>query len=523
MTLQGRTSHHDDFIEDFAKDVPRGMQTRSKKIETAPQARWQSPTTILSSKMLCYNPDNPGGKLLMGAFGNKLIGIDDNRHVMTVAGSRSGKSVLLTANLLLYRGSVLAIDPKGELSTLTAKRREDMGQKVHVLDPFQRVRGDAVRFRSKFNPMARLTLENETIIEDAGLIADALVVSEGSKDQHWNESARNLIAGLILHVATATEYADRRNLLSVRQCLRDILKVDPDSASGMLEQLEYLLDRQMQENALRLRDVEDGRLHDVADAIDGAASDFYDKAEEERSGVLSNARRHTQFLDYRAMRRVLDGHDFELEALKADDKGVSVYLCLPAGRLSSCARWFRIFIMQMLIALEQVEQVPEAPVLVCLDEFPVLGHMKMLEDAVGQVASSRVRLWFILQDWGQGEALYGKRWESFAANSGILQCFGNTDVTTTEYISKRLGMRQVEKRQRSEVGARQAEDGLSGSSLSSDQVPLMTPDEIARQFARADELKRQIVFWAGFHPLMIQRVEYFDQTGPHHRVFAGKY
>ena len=36
---------------------------------------------------------------------------------MTVVGSRAGKGVsLMIPNLLLYEGSVLAIDPKGELA-----------------------------------------------------------------------------------------------------------------------------------------------------------------------------------------------------------------------------------------------------------------------------------------------------------------------------------------------------------------------------------------------------------------------
>ena len=43
--------------------------------------------------------------------------------------------------MLHYPGSVLATDPKGELATMTARRRSALGQAVHVLDPF----GVAVR------------------------------------------------------------------------------------------------------------------------------------------------------------------------------------------------------------------------------------------------------------------------------------------------------------------------------------------------------------------------------------------
>ena len=74
------------FLEDFTRDIPRGLSSRYLKQQTAPQARWQTPEVILERKALEYDPRNPGGKILIGAFGNKLVGIEDNRHVLTVAG-----------------------------------------------------------------------------------------------------------------------------------------------------------------------------------------------------------------------------------------------------------------------------------------------------------------------------------------------------------------------------------------------------------------------------------------------------
>ena len=95
---------------------------------------------------------------------------------------------------------------------------------------------------------------------------------------------------------------------------------------------------------------------------------------------------------------------------------------------------------------------PAAPVLVCLDEFPILGHMRQLEDAAGHIASFGVKLWVVLQDWGQGKALYNERWETFAGNAGILQFFGNNDLTTLEYVSRRLGKTRIEVARQGEVG-----------------------------------------------------------------------
>ena len=516
-----------EFVRDFYRDVPRGLISRYLSEQAVPQARWQAPDIIHGHKALAYDPDDPGAKILVGAFGDKLIGIEDNRHILTVAGNRSGKSVMIIDNLLFYRGSVLAIDPKAELANITAERRAALGQKVIVLDPFNHAADRLSSYRKAYNPLAVLTLDNKTIIEDAGLIADALVVTvAGSKDPHWDESAKNFIEGLILHVATDPRHAECADAgHSARpdqtRADEDPLRRRGDDDDDDDDEPRFVIKEQMLENAERLQ--RDQSTADIGAAIEGAALDFYEKSDRERSAVLSTVRRHTKLLDYAAMKRVLSGHDFDLKDLKRDPKGVTVYLCLPASRMALCNRWLRVFINQLLSAMEDEKTEPKFPVLVCMDEFPVLNYMQQLEVAAGQIASFDVKLWVLLQDWSQGKALYGERWETFAGNAGILQFFGNNDLATTEYVSRRLGQTRVEVSRVSEVAPEQRDLGLTGRSPAIEMHSLLTPDEISRHFARSDRLKRQLVIWAGFDPMMLQRVEYFDEKSPHYPVFRGRY
>jgi type IV secretion system protein VirD4 len=503
------------FTADFTRDIPRGVPTRFLNQQSVPQARWQDSDVLTERGAVAYDPANPGRKVLVGALGNRLIGIDDNRHMLTVAGSRAGKSVMLVANLMFYRGSVLALDPKGELANLTARRRAALGQDVHVLDPFLTCADHVAPFRKRYNPLAMLRMDSDTVIEDAGMIADALVVPAAGKDPHWDESARNFIEGLILHIVSDAAYDGRRTLVSLRDLLRDAMIGAEDDDQG------FALELAMYANAERLS--RNAATDDLANAIETAAREFYEKPDRERASVLSTARRHTKFLDYKAMRRVLSGHDFDLADLKRAAQGQTLYLCLPASRMGLCNRWLRLFVNQLLDAMERERTKPAAPVLVCLDEFPVLGHMRQLEDAAGQIASFDVKLWVFLQDWGQGKALYGDRWETFAGNAGILQFFGNNDLMTMEYVSRHLGKTMVAVTREGEVGPDQSAAGLSGRSQSIELHDLLTPEEVSRQFARSDRLKRQLVIWAGYHPMILQRVEYFDKASPLHPVFAGKY
>ncbi|MFK4445221.1 type IV secretion system protein VirD4 [Caballeronia udeis] len=506
-----------EFFAEFMQDVPRGDSTRFLRQQKVPQARWMKLSDIAASAALAYDPRNPGKKVLIGALGDRLIGIEDDRHILTVAGSRSGKSVGLVSNLLFYPGSVLATDPKGELAEITAQRRAGMGQKIYVLDPFRHASERIAKYRASYNPMDVLTEGSYTFLEDAALIAESLVVQAADqKEPHWDESAKNFIEGVIIHVATAPQHKSKRHLVMVRELIKKALWLRPDDEAdsgkkAKRSQKPVLFDEMMY-NAARLE--KDEATQDIGSSLMAAALDFYGKSENEVTGVHSTVNRHTKFLDYPAFRNVLKSSDFDLADLKRNANGVSIYLCFPATRVEISKRWMRIFVNQLLDAMEREHTVPAVPVLACLDEFPVLGYMKQLETAAGLIASFGVKLWFVLQDWSQGKSLYGDRWETFAGNAGIVQFFGNNDLTTTEYISKRLGKTQVEVARVGEVAQDQQDKGLSGRSETVEIYDLLTPDEITRQFARSDRLQRQLILWAGHHPMMLQRVVYHARKGP---------
>ena len=152
------------------------------------------------------------------------LGYSDDRHVCLVSGSRGGKGTsFIVNNLSSGRGPSVVVDPKGENATITAARRgggsaqcQGLGQTVKVLDPFKAAQVDDA-LRGRFNPLDALDPADEETIDEAGRIADAIVVIHESNDPFWDESARAMVKGLILHVLTAPEYEGRRNLVTLRK------------------------------------------------------------------------------------------------------------------------------------------------------------------------------------------------------------------------------------------------------------------------------------------------------------------
>lgn len=485
-------------------DLPRGLQGQASF--QPPDARWldrQADGRDIAHSTLRpgYIPQRGNG-LLLGEWDDEFIGTEDDRHVMTVAGSRSGKGVSnIIPNLIFYRGSMLVIDPKGENANITARRRaHGLAQTVHVLDPFGITADYLIPWRASFNPMAFLTPpDSPHLVADAALIADALVIVSGT-DSHWDDTARNFIEGLILHVATADPYDERRDLVTVRDLLmngthaRDTDGTEKTGMAGLRLEME--------------------RNPHAGGAIQSAAHDLFEKPPGEQGSVLSTARRHTKFLDIPPLQDVLRHHSFDLTTLK--DAPTTIYLCLPASRLSMCARWFRLFINLTIEAMERNRTKPPLPVVLVLDEFAVLGHMPIIEAAAGQIAGFGCKLHVVLQDLGQLKALYHDRYETFMGNAGVLQFFGNNDLYTLEWLTRRLGQTSITVRQAREITARDQAHGLMGENTTAQQVPLLAPDEAARYVSRATG--RQIIILPELRPLMLRRCVY--HTDP---LFEGLY
>jgi type IV secretion system protein VirD4 len=467
---------------ELGKTMPRGWDADAQ--QRAPFARWAQDQEILCPEW-AWSKGQP--TLLLGKHDGKLIGrTHDDRHVITVAGTRAGKGrSLILPNLATWPGSVVAIDPKGELARKTARwRREGLGQSVYVLDPY----GVSGLGAESYNPLADLDPGADTFLDDVALIADALIIDD-PKDRHWTDAAKNLLRALMLYMSAEggeqTLARLRRLLMGAEGRLTPPDGKDFDPSDQLFIRMVTL------------------------DAFDGfltlLARTFMEKAEREMSSILSTAREQTAFLDSPAMARVLQDSSLRLRAIKR--KPTTVYLCLPAARLATHFRWLRVAVNLTLAALEDA-YVPPAPVLLLLEEFAVLGHMDSIEKAAGQLAGFGVKLWAVLQDLGQLKAIYKERWETFMGNAGVTTWFGLNDLTSQEYVSNRLGDTHFTRMERVDVTMTQLAQGSSEYRESIVNTKLLSPEEVGRIFAR--ETRRLLVMHPGSRSMVLERLDAGD-------------
>lgn len=492
------------------------------------------------------------------------VGWMDDRHLVTVAGSRVGKGrCAIIPNLFSYAGSVVCIDPKGENARITADTRAKdlakggLGQEVYVLDPFK-VSGVDPKYLATFNPLWMVELGDDDALEQISAIADSMIIQTDPKDAHWDESARDLIEALILHVLTWPAHKHERSLRTMRRLLTNGFAppVPQTPAAGGINFPSQIAPSTPVDPFAELFEA---LTHNTAfgGVISGQGHNLLNMSDSERASVLSTARRNTKFLDGNAIPRALERDSrpngmkpFSMKRFKLAPVGTTVYLCLPARYMATHSRWLRLIINSLMSEFEKDPPNRPIPTLCILDEFPILGHIKKIESAVGFMAGFGLKLWTFLQDLSQLQRDYPKSWETFLANAGICQFFGNSDRSTLEYISKNLGeveiapvvetrttIQQLSQGYLSDEEFRAAlrkkspvmrltveeDDFVANTKVAGSQVTqapqlmktaLMTPDEIYRMFSKTSQ--KQLLLASGLRPFYLWRVNHDERDWRHY-------
>ncbi|WP_051540873.1 type IV secretory system conjugative DNA transfer family protein [Ahrensia sp. 13_GOM-1096m] len=416
--------------------------------------------------------------------GLQALNYNSDRHMATFAPTRAQKGVsMIIPNLLTYEGSVVVTDIKGENAMITAKRRKEMGQDVHVIDPWNITSLSS----SRFNPMDWLVKGDVDISENAMLLADAIIVSMGDNEQFWTEEAKALLLGVILFVATDESEDGQRHLGRVR----DLLLLDGDDLMTLFKRM----------------------LQSPHHTVRATGARCLQKEEKLLSNVLASVQAQTHFLDSPRLRDNLMTSDFNFMDVKS--KPMSIYLVLPADRLNAYGRWLRLLIQQGLTVMARdIENKPEKSVLFILDEMPALGKLTMIEQAFGLMAGFGLQLHAICQDASQLKRIYGDGWETFISNAGVIQYFGSRDNFTADYFSKLCGKTTVWSFSTAVARA----FGITRGKDTSQSETTTTTDTATgtqRQLAYADELMRmpkdqQLLFIENLNPIMARKMPWFE-------------
>lgn len=404
----------------FGNDIGRWWRKRHPINRVAENGPWRG--GFMEAADLKQLTENPEG-LPLGLHAGKIVRYvkDDDKgwlggHHAVIAGTRGGKSVsALVPAILDHTGPVVALDIKGELAKITAKRRKGADRKIAVLDPFGTT---GFKGTASFNPLSFIRPDHRD--RDASVIADGLVMAENGDGAHFADRARDCLA-------TAVEVV--HELAGPKASLHDVRKLvlSADFADTLVAWADA-------------PDLAGGRAADLAGS-------FLQMGEKERGAIISTVARSLKWTAAEHMKAFLATEQgFRLDMLLGGD--TDLFIVVPLDQIGPQAGFLRLLTNQLLALMVQQDQRGKAtkPILFVADEFTRLGFLQRVVDIATVAAGISLETIFVLQDRGSLEAVYGQ----YAADTILGSCattrvfnLGRADLRTAKWLSEISGDKTV--------------------------------------------------------------------------------
>lgn len=444
----------------------------AKQAQTYGSARWATRQEIEAAGLLASDG------VMVGQLDSAYLRHDGPEHVLCFAPTRSGKGVgLVVPTLLTWPGSTIVHDIKGENWQLTAGWRGRFGR-VLLFDPTN-------PNSTAYNPLLEVR-RGESEVRDVQNIADILVDPEGALERrnHWEKTSHALLVGAILHVLYAE--ADK-TLAGVVNFLSDPKRPIETTLHAMMS-TPHLGDRP----------------HPV---VASAARELLNKADNERSGVLSTAMSFLGLYRDPVVAKVTARCAWRITDLVEGPAPTTLYLVVPPSDISRTKPLIRLVLNQIGRRLTEDlrAKTRRRRLLLMLDEFPALGRLDFFESALAFMAGYGLKAFLIAQSLNQIEKAYGQN-NSILDNCHVRVAFATNDERTAKRISDALGI-ATELRAMKNYAGHRLSPWLGHLMVSRQETarPLLTAGEVM-QLPATDEL----VLAAGLAPIRAKKVRYFE-------------
>lgn len=477
-------------------------------------AHWMSPEDVKASGLV-----GSGKGVYIGGWTEKkgrksivhYLRHNGPEHILVFAPTRSGKGVgLVLPTLLSWEHSCLVYDIKGEAWALTSGWRRSVGHKTLRFDP-----ADPSGTSVCYNPLEEVRLRTVREVGDVQNLVTMIVDPDGKGlNDHWAKTGHALLVGAVLHVL----YAGKN------KTLEGVAEFLSDPHSPFEQTLQNMLDTEHDPTGEMGWLDSAGNPTKVHPVVASSARDMMNKADNERSGVLSTAMSFLSLYRDPTVARNTRTSEFKISDLMNDESPVSLYLVVRPSDQSRLKPLTRLLINQIVRGLTEKMEFKDGRsvasykhrLLLLMDEFPSLGKLEIFEEALAFMAGYGMKAYLITQDLAQLQKHYSRE-ESITSNCHIRVAFAPNKFETAKMLSDMVGTTTVVKTTYSYSGKRSRStlDGISAQA-SEHSRPLLTPDEIMRLRGPKKDASGNIIdagdmliFQAGFAPIMGTQILYF--------------
>jgi type IV secretion system protein VirD4 len=428
--------------------------------------------------------------IVLGAVDGGYLRHGGDSHVLVFAPPGGGKTTcVVVPTALAHPGPLVVLDAKREIYKLTSGfRRRAHGSRVLCWAPSG---GEGF---SRHNPMLEIR-DHPYDVRDAQRIAGSLIASVPTNtDPFWREAPRQILVGALLHGKYCREWGS----------LPRIYQLFTVGGRKAIEQMA----RAPHDPALRFGWTDPkGRASATHPAVAAAAENILEMSPQTRSSVVAAVSAALSIYADPVLALSVSASDFSLrEITRTEERPVTLYLCFEPDERDRLGPHLRVVVSQLAGAILERDASRRwawrERILLLLDEFPVLGAIREIEQGLAYFRGYGASFLVVVQYLGQLIQAFGRE-EAVSPNCAVQVAFAPTDLATAERLSSLSGRQTIEIDQVS-----RSSTGL-GSASTSRQTVLQ-----GRSLLDASEFRRlgrdqAVVFLPGLAPLVVRKRPYF--------------
>ncbi len=397
-------------IQVLSEKHPQDEFYQDMKMRFFEGARWLGVGDIKNSAFKPVEPPTQFGQLfgILAGSSTPLIYQGDG-SILTIAPPGAGKTTCnVVPSLLRWPGAAVVLDVKGEIYDLTSRQRSKYGPvfRFSPLDP---------EHSHCYNPLSVVRRESLYVWEDASNAAAMMLVpgSGGDKNKFFEDRAREILTAIIADLAFWNKPEDRP-IARISSIL---------NRNGWDEFLDRL---RKNPEVPAMRDLGVGLPREHPETL---------------AQFLSFALSSMSAWKGERISRITRRSDWHPNVLRTGHP--TIYICVNQQDIETYASLLRVFVAQHIQVL-MAGKVPAQgadPIYFCIDEFPALGGMKPIEDALSQGRGYGLRLWLFAQHLSQIEKRYTDA--NVIVGNCAVRTFMKPAHDTAELIAEMIGKEGV--------------------------------------------------------------------------------
>ena len=422
--------------------------------------------------------DNDG--VVLGAYqenGKRVILRHDGpEHVLMVAPTGSGKGVsVVNPTLLTWPHSCVVYDLKKENWALSSKWRQDhAGNTVLRFEP-----ACADGSGACYNPLGEVRLDTDHDVQDvqniAAIITDYGAESTDKSSDYFESAGYALLVALTLH----TCYVAHRKGKSAS--LTDVADLMNDPAAEYADLLGKIGTTVHKNN----------RPHPICESESMSMINMLKSgAGRQFAGIWDTVRSKLALYRDPIIRKNIARSDFRIVDLMNHEKPTTLYICVGSTDKTRLKPITKLLFSQIIRTLTREVTYDHGiskpsykhKLLLLIDEFPSLGRMAIMNEAIAFLRGYGIKCLLIIQDFSQlrDNAAYGDK-ESITANCGVRIAFAPNTIATAKELSEMVGTTTITNSDSAHsASARIFSESGGNVTVREMSRSLLTPDEVMR-------------------------------------------